>query len=58
MKIVIWVACILVVSIIKVLLVGNGSLGAIPMLILYGAAVAAAKALTTAWDNHKNSKSK
>jgi len=54
MKVLIWFACVFVASIVKTLLVGSGSLGAIPTMILYGAAFAAAKALSTAWENRKN----
>lgn len=54
MKVLIWFVCLFIASIIKTLLVGGGSLGAIPTMILYGAAFAAAKALSTAWENRKN----
>ena len=56
MKVLIWIGCILIASIIKVLVAGNGSMGAIPTMILYGAMFAAAGGLCKAWDNRKTSK--
>ena len=57
MKFLILFACCFVASFISTLLFGSGTLGAIPTLVLYGVAFAVAKALTTAWENHKGDKS-
>lgn len=56
MKILIWIGCIFMASIFKVILAGNSSMGAIPTMILYGAMFAVAGGLCKAWDNRKASK--
>ena len=54
MKAVIWIGCLLISSIIKVLLIGSASMGAIPTIILYGGTAAVARSLCKQWDKHKS----
>lgn len=54
MKVFIWLGCFFVPAFIKVLLQNNGiGLGAIPTVILYGAALWAARHLCQKWDERK-----
>ena len=53
MRIVIWIVCVFIASAIKVALYGSSSPGAIPMLIIYGAAMALAGTLTSLWNKYK-----
>ena len=53
MKVLIWVGCLLIASIIRIVIFANSSLGALPTLLLYGACFAGAKMLCVSWDDHK-----
>lgn len=49
MKTLIWLGCILIPSV----LINRASMGAVPVVILYAAAVGAAMALSAAWDRRR-----
>lgn len=49
MKILIWQGCILIPNV----LINSVSMGAVPVVILYAAAVGAATALSAAWDRRR-----
>lgn len=53
MKVLIWVGCLLIASIIRMVIFANSSLGALPTLLLYGACFAGAKMLCVSWDDHR-----
>lgn len=59
MKILIWIACLLVNSIITVVIKVNGIiLGGIPTLIMYMITFAGARTLCEKWEEHKCNKEK
>ena len=51
MKVLIWIGCFLVSSIIQTLVFQNVVRGAIPAVIIYSATIAVARSLCKAWDN-------
>lgn len=55
MKVVIWLCCLFVASVIVTALKWSGIvLGGIPTVILYGITFWAARALCKQWDSHKD----
>ncbi len=57
MKVLIWFLCILTASVVSVLIQLSGViLGAVPIIILYGAAILLARTLCKKWDKHKKNK--